>query len=98
MPVSKLRSRSWSTHSGADRVKRMTLPMPNVRRIDFGYFVRPAAETATGKPRVEGVLGYAIEHSGGLFLFDTGMGEGDPEVDAHYRPVRHRLSDAMRAA
>ena len=72
--------------------------MPMVRRIDFGYFVRPAQETGTGKPRVEGVLGYVIEHSAGLLLFDTGLGEGDAEVDAHYRPVRRPLPDAMRAA
>jgi N-acyl homoserine lactone hydrolase len=76
----------------------MALPMPNVRRIDFGYFVRPATETATSKPRVEGVLGYVIEHPDGLLLFDTGLGEGDREVDAHYQPVRRPLPDAMRAA
>jgi N-acyl homoserine lactone hydrolase len=76
----------------------MPLPRPNVRRIDFGYFVRPAEETGTGKPRVEGVLGYVIEHPAGLLLFDTGLGEGDAEVDAHYRPVRCGLPDAMRAA
>jgi N-acyl homoserine lactone hydrolase len=72
--------------------------MPSVSRIDFGYFIRPGAETETGKPRVEGVLGYVIEHSAGLLLFDTGLGEGDAEVDAHYRPVRRGLPDAMRAA
>jgi N-acyl homoserine lactone hydrolase len=76
----------------------MALPMPMVRRIDFGYFVRPAKETGTGKPRVEGVLGYVIEHPAGLLLFDTGLGEGDAELDAHYRPVRCPLPDAMRAA
>ena len=72
--------------------------MPTVRRIDFGYFVRPAEETGTGKPRVEGVLGYVIEHSAGRLLFDTGLGEGDAEVDAHYRPVRRPLPDALRDA
>lgn len=58
-----------------------------VKRIDFGYFVRPASETPTGRPRVEAVLGYAIVHPQGVLLFDTGMGEGDPEVEVHYRPV-----------
>ena len=72
--------------------------IPSVRRIDFGYFVRPADETGTGKPRIECVLGYAIEHSAGLLLFDTGLGEGDPEVDAHYRPVRRPLPVALRDA
>src|ERR1700693_1808216 len=76
----------------------MAVPMPMVRRIDFGYFVRPAQETGTGRPRVEGVLGYVIEHSTGLLLFDTGLGEGDAEADTHYRPVRCPLPAAMRAA
>jgi len=76
----------------------MAPPTATVRRIDFGYFVRPAEETGTGKPRVECVLGYAIEHSAGLLLFDTGLGEGDAEVDAHYRPVRRPLPQALRNA
>jgi hypothetical protein len=25
----------------------------NVRRVDFGYFIRPPEETGTGQPRVE---------------------------------------------
>jgi N-acyl homoserine lactone hydrolase len=45
-----------------------------VRRVDFGYFVRPAEETGTGMPRVEPCLGYAVGHPEGMILFDTGMG------------------------
>jgi N-acyl homoserine lactone hydrolase len=44
-----------------------------VRRVDFGYFVRPAEETGTGMPRVEPCLGYAVGHPEGMILFDTGM-------------------------
>ena len=65
-----------------------------VRRIDFGYFVRPAQETATGVARVEPCLGYLVEHPDGLVLLDSGMGT-DPEVDAHYRPVRRPLAAAL---
>ena len=68
-----------------------------VRRVNFGYFVRPAEETGTGQPRVEACLGYLVEHPDGLLLFDTGMGS-HPDVDAHYRPRRRGLSDALRAA
>jgi N-acyl homoserine lactone hydrolase len=68
-----------------------------VRRVDFGYFVRPAAETGTGGPRVEACLGYLVAHPDGLLLFDTGMG-GHPDVDAHYRPRRRALGDALREA
>ncbi|MFI7600835.1 N-acyl homoserine lactonase family protein [Actinoplanes sp. NPDC049681] len=67
-----------------------------VRRVDFGYFVRPASETRTGSPRVEPCLGYLVDHPGGLLLVDTGMG-AHPEVDAHYRPRRIPLADALGA-
>jgi N-acyl homoserine lactone hydrolase len=68
-----------------------------VRRIDFGYFVRPAEETGTGGPRVEPCLGYAVIHPQGTILFDTGMG-AHPDVDAHYRPRRAGLDEALAAA
>ncbi|WP_306203811.1 N-acyl homoserine lactonase family protein [Actinoplanes sp. RD1] len=69
----------------------------SVRRVDFGYFVRPAEETGTGAPRVEPCLGYLVEHPDGLLLMDTGMA-GDAGVDAHYRPSRIGLREALGAA
>jgi N-acyl homoserine lactone hydrolase len=68
----------------------------SVRRVDYGYFVRPGAETSTGREQVEPVLGYLIEHPGGLLLVDTGMG-AHPEVDTHYRPRRRGLDEALAA-
>lgn len=68
-----------------------------VRRVNFGYFVRPAEETGTGQSRVESCLGYLVAHPEGLLLFDTGMG-GHPDVDAHYRPRRRPLGAALGAA
>jgi N-acyl homoserine lactone hydrolase len=68
-----------------------------VRRVDFGYFVRPADETAGGRERVEPVLGYLVDHPQGRLLFDTGMG-AHPDVDAHYRPRRADPEQALRAA
>jgi N-acyl homoserine lactone hydrolase len=65
-----------------------------VRRVDFGYFVRPAEETGTGGPRVEPCLGYLVGHPEGMVLFDTGMGSR-PDVDAHYRPRRAGLLAAL---
>ena len=67
-----------------------------VRRVDFGYFVRPAEETGTGGPRVEPCLGYVVDHPQGTILFDTGMGS-HPEVDTHYRPRRVELREALAA-
>lgn len=70
----------------------------DIRRIDFGYFIRPASETGTGDPRVESLLGYVIAHPAGPVLFDTGLGVADAETEAHYRPRRRPLDDALRSA
>ena len=67
---------------------------PAVRRVDFGYFVRPAGETGTGSPWVEPCLGYLVDHDDGTLLVDTGMGR-HPDVDAHYRPRRRSLAEAL---
>ncbi|MEV5955819.1 N-acyl homoserine lactonase family protein [Streptomyces sp. NPDC051987] len=69
-----------------------------VRRLDLGYFIRPASETGGPQPRVEPVLAYLVQHDHGLILFDTGIGKADPETEAHYRPRRRALQDALSAA
>ncbi|WP_433887511.1 N-acyl homoserine lactonase family protein [Streptomyces sp. CA-111067] len=74
----------------------MVKNMP-VRRLDLGYFVRPASETGGPRPRVEPVLAYLVEHDRGLILFDTGVGGADPETEAHYRPRRRDLRNALSA-
>ncbi|MEE4542047.1 N-acyl homoserine lactonase family protein [Streptomyces sp. V4-01] len=71
---------------------------PALRRLDLGWFVRPGAETADGRPRVEPAFGYLVRHGGELLLFDTGIGEADEETDAHYRPHRRPLREALAAA
>ncbi|SNR28411.1 N-acyl homoserine lactonase family protein [Actinoplanes regularis] len=68
-----------------------------LRRVDFGYFVRPAEETGTGSARAEPALGYLIDHPDGRILVDTGMGHV-PGVDAHYRPRRVALGEALAVA
>ncbi|MDX6264319.1 MAG: N-acyl homoserine lactone hydrolase [Kribbellaceae bacterium] len=67
-----------------------------VRRVDFGYFVRPGAETERGIDRVQPVLGYLVDHPDGALLLDTGMGS-HPEVDDHYQPRRIGLAAALRS-
>src|SRR3954452_13213155 len=74
------------------------MKLGDIRRIDFGYFVRPAEETVTGRARVEPCLGYVVRHSHGLLLFDTGLGEGDSDVDEHYSIRRRALKEALAAA
>jgi len=70
----------------------------DVLRISLGTFVRPAAETGTGHPRVEAVYGYLVRHDRGLLLLDTGLGVGDAETEEWYRPRRVALSDALGSA
>ncbi len=67
-----------------------------VRRLDLGFFVRPAAETGTGQPRVEAVSSYLVVHPEITVIFDTGIGSADPETEAHYQPHRRPLDLACR--
>ncbi len=70
----------------------------SVRRLDLGYFVRPAVETGTGAPRIEPVHGYVVSHPTTTILFDTGMGAVDLETENHYQPVRRPLPEALANA
>ena len=40
-------------------------------------------------------MGYAVRHRGGIFLFDTGLGFGNPDLEARYHPVQRRIDDAL---
>jgi N-acyl homoserine lactone hydrolase len=66
----------------------------DVQRLLLGTFVRPPEETDTGHPRVEAAYGYLIRHDRGLVLLDTGLGRGDAETEAWYRPLRIALPEA----
>jgi len=70
----------------------------DVRRLDLGFFVRPAVETRTGQPRVEPAYGYFVHHPALTVIFDTGIGAADPETEAHYQPHRRPLEVACRDA
>jgi N-acyl homoserine lactone hydrolase len=73
--------------------------MDGLRRLDLGYFVRPASETGTTQPRVEPVLGYLVRRDEGVILFDTGMAlDAEGGVEGHYRPRMRALPDAVHAA
>lgn len=67
----------------------------SVRRLDLGYFIRPESETGGAGPRVEPVLAYLVRHDNGVILFDTGIGAADAGTEAHYRPRRRPLRDAL---
>jgi N-acyl homoserine lactone hydrolase len=70
----------------------------DVRRVRFGTILRPAEETLDGRARVEALDGFLVALADGLLLFDTGIGLGDPETEAHYRPVRVPFDAALAAA
>ncbi len=67
----------------------------DTKKLLFGTFVRPPQETGTGQARVEAVYGYLVRHDRGLVLLDTGLGEGDTETEAWYRPRRIPLQEAL---
>jgi N-acyl homoserine lactone hydrolase len=69
--------------------------LTSLRRLDLGYFVRPAEEAGTAHPRVEPVLAYVFQRGRDIILFDTGMAMTNPETEEHYRPVRRHLADAL---
>jgi N-acyl homoserine lactone hydrolase len=73
----------------------MTRTATALHRLDLGYFVRPASEAGGAEPRVEPVLAYVLRRDEGTVLFDTGIGQADPETEAHYRPRRHPLPGAL---
>jgi N-acyl homoserine lactone hydrolase len=81
-------------HGGMHRVT--SVRVDDVVRVDFGTFVRPAAETGTGGPRVEAVYGYLVATAAGLLLLDTGLGDAGAESDAWYRPRRVPVEEALR--
>ena len=44
------------------------------------------------------VLAFVVRHESGLLLVDTGIGEGEPWIEEHYRPRRRPIKDAIFAA
>ena len=69
--------------------------LPEVIPMELGTFRFPEAELAH---RQGVVMGYAIRHRGGVFLFDTGLGFGNAELDERYHPVARRIGDALADA
>jgi N-acyl homoserine lactone hydrolase len=41
------------------------------------------------------VLGFAVRHSEGVLLYDTGVGSGNDEVDRYFLPRRRDLAEAL---
>jgi N-acyl homoserine lactone hydrolase len=62
--------------------------------FDAGSFTFPEDEPWPGEQGV--VVAHLLRSGAGrLFLFDTGISAGDPELDARYHPVERPLSTAL---
>jgi N-acyl homoserine lactone hydrolase len=72
------------------------LPVTDIRRIHLGHFTRPEGDEWAGQKIV--VVAYLLRHPKGVVLFDTGIGEGHPEAEAIYRPVRRPFEGALAIA
>jgi hypothetical protein len=66
-------------------------------RLCCCHFVQPAEEIGTGRLASGRAWATSSSIPHGLLLVDTGIGS-DPEVDVHYRPLRHRLIAALAGA
>jgi glyoxylase-like metal-dependent hydrolase (beta-lactamase superfamily II) len=67
-----------------------------VLALPMGEFTFAKDEPYAGQTGV--VVAYAVRHPGGVFLFDTGFGFGNAELDEYYK-VRHRdIVDALTDA
>jgi glyoxylase-like metal-dependent hydrolase (beta-lactamase superfamily II) len=69
---------------------------PQVIALNMGEFTFPPAEEYAGQTGV--VVGYAIRHAAGTFLFDTGFGFGNAELDDYYNVRANRLPDVLAQA
>ncbi len=70
----------------------------DILRLPLGHFTVPEGvdDHRIGQKIV--VVAYLIRHPRGLFLFDTGIGEGLAAVEERYHPFRRSLPAALRAA
>jgi N-acyl homoserine lactone hydrolase len=57
----------------------------------------PPADPAPADPRWLPIVAYAVVHRDGVFLFDTGVGIGNPEIDAWFSPRVWPVDEALAA-
>ncbi|CAN5227761.1 hypothetical protein BH18CHL2_BH18CHL2_08550 [soil metagenome] len=67
----------------------------DIQRLHLGHFTMPADSRLPGARIV--VSAFLIRHPRGLFLFDTGIGEGHERIEELYRPERRSLDEALAA-
>lgn len=76
----------------------LTMPSrPSIRIVPLHIadFVHPTGSPLAGQTGI--VMAYAVVHPDGVLLFDTGIGFGDAEIEAAYRPVVRDVPALLRA-
>ena len=68
----------------------------DVVALPMGEFTFAAGEEYAGQTGV--AVAYAVRHPSGVFLFDTGFGLGNDELDAYYKVRARTLPDALADA
>jgi glyoxylase-like metal-dependent hydrolase (beta-lactamase superfamily II) len=64
--------------------------------LPMGEFTFAPGEEYEGQTGV--VVAYAVRHPGGVFLFDTGFGFGNDELDAYYKVRARAVPDVLARA
>jgi glyoxylase-like metal-dependent hydrolase (beta-lactamase superfamily II) len=74
-------------------VSRAARPI-RIEPLHLADFIHPAGSPLAGETGV--VMGYAVVHPDGVVLFDTGIGFGDPDIEAAYRPTVRSVAVKLR--
>ena len=69
--------------------------LPEITQLDLGTFRFPDSAL---QHRRGVVMGYAIRHRGGIFLFDTGLGFGNKEIEEAYHPIPRVIGEVLAEA
>ena len=69
------------------------MPVLQVTALPMGEFTFAPDEPYAGQTGV--VVAYAIRHPDGVFLFDTGFGFGNDELDAYYKVRARALPEVL---
>ena len=72
------------------------MEQPLIVALPMGEFTFRPDDPYPGQTGV--VVAYAVRHPGGVFLFDTGFGFGNAELDAYYQVRARRLGDVLADA
>lgn len=73
------------------------MALSEITRIHYGHFTGPPELPLLAGQKIV-LSGFVVRHPRGILLLDTGIGEGSPEAEERYHPVRRPLEAALAAA